>query len=562
MKFGKMTCFFAAVFLAGALAGAALPARRAVAEGGAAEAFEEAVLVMKNGASVRTNADQSGLRFTALMDKADYAALSALEGVTFGMLICPYDYIEVFGPLTAESVFGENAVYAAESGGEGVRIMCVTAPAMVEEDERTMAFNGAIVNLLTENIDREFFGVGFVSLTDESGTRYKFAAENDNRRSAAYVAQRALSSGDSYSEEQRAVFRGYMERNPRQETEYAVRCFLETENGYVLDKSERFSARIGDTAAAEPPVYEGYAPHEKMSVLSAPVYANGRTALDLYYVKEGNAGVSFVADRSGGNVFDTRALYGEVLSVNGVPVTENEGRIELSAEEIALAESNAAGEEWEFVTSARSYSIEVQAYDKIITRFEELELLNENPAGKYLLGADVYGEGASFRVTEEFIGVFDGGGHAICDADVGKGLFKTVGMGGRICNLRLKDVYADSAALAYETYGSIENVVAESGNADCVIGSAGEGARVSGVFALLGSGACFVEEIAEGGAVSLSDFVGVFGAYTGGADAFAENCRPCGTLADACGIVRDAGWDWLASSGTRVEFFGEYVVTL
>ena len=120
MKFGKM----------------ALPARRAVAEGGAAEAFEEAVLVMKNGASVRTNADQSGLRFTALMDKADYAALSALEGVTFGMLICPYDYIEVFGPLTAESVFGENAVYAAESGGEGVRIMCVTAPVMVEEDER------------------------------------------------------------------------------------------------------------------------------------------------------------------------------------------------------------------------------------------------------------------------------------------------------------------------------------------------------------------------------------------------------------------------------------------
>lgn len=558
MKLKRILATAAAVVLAAAFSGVS------PAEVGAASypsALEEAAFSMLTGASVRLKTGESGLRFTAVMDKTDYGALTACGGeLTFGMLICPYDYIEAFGPLTAESVFGENAVYATENGGAGVRIMCVTSPRLAEYDEYRMCFNGAIVNILQANVGREFFGAGFIALADENGTHYKFAVGDDNRRSAAYVAQRALEISDRYSEEELSLLRGYVETCAQTSADYAVNCYLETDEGYVLRQSETHAAPVGSLATVDPPVFEGYTLHEKRSVLSSAVYAGGKTNLDLFYVKTGEVGdLSFAVDLSAENRLDTETLFGAVTEINGTAVAEENGKVSLSAAQTALIHEKAEGGFWKFTTDRREYLLRVNAYDKIIREFSELEALNESPDGNFLLGGDVYGENSSFRVTAEFNGAFDGGGHCIRGVNVGKGLFKTVGAAGTVKNLRIKDVSAINAALAYEVHGAIENVAVESGSAQCAVQSVSQTARIDKVFAVLKKGGCFVQSVV-GAPPAMSRFIGLFGAYAGSeADALAESLYFCAAVSDVFSVAAEYGWQELSVGENYLKFCGDIV---
>lgn len=552
--------FFAAVSFA-------LP-RVNVRASGSFSALEEAVFVMKPGASVRLAENgRNGLRFTALMDKADYEALenSGAE-IEYGMLICPYEYLGIYGPLTAENVFGENAGYSV-SGEEGkARVMCLTAPEMAACDEQTMCFNGAIVDLLEENYGREFYGRGFIACMAGGTTKYKFAREADNRRSAAYVAQRALEE-EKYGEEDRAALGVYAENFLGQSGEYTVRRYLENGGKYELAQTETLSGEIGQTVFAAEKSFEGYTLHEKKSSLSSPLYVNGRTVLDVYYAKEGEAEISFSADKSAEeNVFDVRELFGKAISVNGVPVEETAGEIRVSNEtlwEIAAAAQSA--DAWTVQTERRSYEVPVTLYDKIIRSFSELSVLNENPGGCYLLGEDVYGNGASFRVTEDFTGTFDGGGHAIGNIAVGKGLFDCVAEGGTVKNVRLKNVSATSAALAKEVRGRVENAVAESADAKYMVYESQAGAEISRLFALLKNGACCVN---KSNGAAMSEFFGFLGGAVSdgltGDNGVVEGAAAitADSLAALCEATADRGWDSLSAGADYVKFYGEYIIAL
>lgn len=552
--------FFAAVSFA-------LP-RVNVRAGGSFSALEEAVFVMKPGASVRLAENgRNGLRFTALMDKADYEALenSGAE-IEYGMLICPYEYLGIYGPLTAENVFGENAGYSVSSEEGKARVMCLTAPEMAACDEQTMCFNGAIVDLLEENYGREFYGRGFIACTAGGATKYKFAREADNRRSAAYVAQRALEE-EKYGEEERAALGVYAENFLGQSGEYTVRRYLENGGKYELAQTETLSGEIGQTVFAAEKSFEGYTLHEKKSRLSSPLYVNGRTVLDVYYAKEGEAEISFSADKSAEeNVFDVRELFGKAISVNGVPVEETAGEIRVSNEtlwEIAAAARSA--DAWTVQTEYRSYEVPVTLYDKIIRSFSELSVLNENPGGCYLLGEDVYGNGASFRVTEDFTGTFDGGGHTICNVAVGKGLFNCIVEGGTVKNVRLKDISATSAALAKEVRGRVENAVAESADAKYMVDESQAGAEISRLFALLQNGACCVN---KSNGAAMSEFFGFLGGA--GSDGLTGDngvvegavAITADSLAALCEATADRGWDSLSAGADYVKFYGEYIIAL
>lgn len=564
MKTKEILCAAAAFFAAVSFA---LP-RVNVRASGSFSALEEAVFVMKPGASVRLAENgRNGLRFTALMDKADYEALenSGAE-IEYGMLICPYEYLGIYGPLTAENVFGENAGYSV-SGEEGkARVMCLTAPEMAACDEQTMCFNGAIVDLLEENYGREFYGRGFIACMAGGTTKYKFAREADNRRSAAYVAQRALEE-EKYGEEDRAALGVYAENFLGQSGEYTVRRYLENGGKYELAQTETLSGEIGQTVFAAEKSFEGYTLHEKKSSLSSPLYVNGRTVLDVYYAKEGEAEISFSADKSAEeNVFDVRELFGKAISVNGVPVEETAGEIRVSNEtlwEIAAAAQSA--DAWTVQTERRSYEVPVTLYDKIIRSFSELSVLNENPGGCYLLGEDVYGNGASFRVTEDFTGTFDGGGHAIGNIAVGKGLFDCVAEGGTVKNVRLKNVSATSAALAKEVRGRVENAVAESADAKYMVYESQAGAEISRLFALLKNGACCVN---KSNGAAMSEFFGFLGGAVSdgltGDNGVVEGAAAitADSLAALCEATADRGWDSLSAGADYVKFYGEYIIAL
>lgn len=186
------------------------------------------------------------------------------------------------------------------------------------------------------------------------------------------------------------------------------------------------------------------------------------------------------------------------------------------------------------------------------------------------MGEDVYGNGASFRVTEDFTGTFDGGGHTICNVAVGKGLFNCIVEGGTVKNVRLKDISATAisataAALAKEVRGRVENVVAESADAKYMVYESQAGAEISRLFALLQNGACCVN---KSNGAAMSEFFGFLGGAVSdgltGDNGVVEGAAAItvDSLAALCEATADRGWDSLSAGADYVKFYGEYIIAL
>ena len=73
---------------------------------------------MDKGAKVLFDGENTGIRFTALMDSAEYQNLMALNSdtvkISFGVVVMPYDYVTADKALTEENLFGENKKYCFE----------------------------------------------------------------------------------------------------------------------------------------------------------------------------------------------------------------------------------------------------------------------------------------------------------------------------------------------------------------------------------------------------------------------------------------------------------------
>ncbi len=125
------------------------------------------------GASIRLNAP-NGLRFETRIDKADYDALVATygaENVKTGTIILPADYLsETY--LTGDK-FDLNAYILASTEGTDYKNI-KNQLGFYNEDTASAdgyyLYYGSLVEIQTENLTRDFVGVGYVSITSGDNT--------------------------------------------------------------------------------------------------------------------------------------------------------------------------------------------------------------------------------------------------------------------------------------------------------------------------------------------------------------------------------------------------------
>ena len=167
---------------------------------------------MVNGASVRGSKNDptdTGFAFSATVDDAQIAALSALGEVKVGFAIAPKNYADVYA-LTDEYLFGSSAKYYFEDNQidgtlkDGkMEIFHISTPA-VSVSGTTRTYKGSIIDFGNNPADllREYVCAGYIEFTPtgEDTPQYLMAGyfEDDVRnstRSMVYVAQRALEEG-------------------------------------------------------------------------------------------------------------------------------------------------------------------------------------------------------------------------------------------------------------------------------------------------------------------------------------------------------------------------------
>lgn len=159
---------------------------------------------MVYGASVRVNGDdytQNGIRFSMMMNQADYAAVKAKTNPVFGVMIVPQAYNIAGDSAKMLAILnGTDEEYSVDASAEGKKqIWNVSGDSMLyfeanEEENRAAGyyFSGVMVNVQQDNLDRRFVGVGYYGYGDE----IKLAAFNQNNienntRSVVKVAYEA-----------------------------------------------------------------------------------------------------------------------------------------------------------------------------------------------------------------------------------------------------------------------------------------------------------------------------------------------------------------------------------
>ncbi len=156
-----------ALSLGGVTAGLALADNvQASAEGSTA-------IVMDNGAAVRVDGENNGIRFSAKVAKSTVDGWeSSYKSVSLGMLIMPKDYETTYGPLSQENVFGSNAIYcwgsAVADKTQIVNLGTLSDYLTTEGDNYVV--KGSLVGIKEKNLDREFVGRAYAKLTSEDGT--------------------------------------------------------------------------------------------------------------------------------------------------------------------------------------------------------------------------------------------------------------------------------------------------------------------------------------------------------------------------------------------------------
>ena len=251
--------------------------------------FED--FVMENGAAVRTEKDKvNGLRFSAEMSADTYNNLTA-QGATFGMVIVPKDYITEGYELTATNLFGENAKYsatAAVGANQDVRRMLLLdnlTPVNRDTDDNYEIY-GAITDILTNNLTREFVGVAYVYV-DETyilASYYGNEMEN-NMRSIYYVAQKAIDAGDNAEAVQTKYideFHNYVAgEGATYKVSYTIN-YVKTANGMTTTETETVKAELNGTVELQAKEFDGFT-LTSAALLTGKLYANKPNVFNFYY---------------------------------------------------------------------------------------------------------------------------------------------------------------------------------------------------------------------------------------------------------------------------------------
>lgn len=276
------------------------------------DVFENAQVQMISGASVRyykgetddaTN-EESGIRFSAVINSEVYNELEALENetvkVSYGMVIAPYEYVKnhEFNEATLFGVNGDKVyTWEGETVAEGTtyqKIAHVTYDTIIASKvEGYVGYHeikGSILKIKPENLTKEFVGRGYVKYEyeEENGAKavkYKFASyENDkvenNARSIAYVSQVAIEKGDAAAD---FVKKQYVSKVEAVDTTYTVETYV----GETLVKSEVFEGvKVNEELTVEPADYNGFINVTDKTQKSGKVYANGKLVLKHVYEED------------------------------------------------------------------------------------------------------------------------------------------------------------------------------------------------------------------------------------------------------------------------------------
>ena len=162
-----------------------------------------ATIYMQKGARVRTAGiidGRNGISWQLAMDATTYGEIESTD-VSYGILIAPEDY----GALTEATVFAEDGKFWWKKFSDNTEVNKADGKKQIWNLEtETLAvdgsiayFNGSLVDVLPENVYREFNAVGYMKYLDGTQTKYKFADANDNVRTMTFVALRYLESAQN-----------------------------------------------------------------------------------------------------------------------------------------------------------------------------------------------------------------------------------------------------------------------------------------------------------------------------------------------------------------------------
>lgn len=159
----------------------------------ASGADEEAPVRMESGASVRITSP-TGLRFTASLSASEYAKVVDAETMTYqdgyevGMLIVPSEFLAAYrGQEEIEDVID----YFLNQGKNYINLGFNPDQLILNETSGRYEFNGAITNILEQNLTRDFSALAYV---EQNGAR-TYAAEDSDARDITDVATKAIESG-------------------------------------------------------------------------------------------------------------------------------------------------------------------------------------------------------------------------------------------------------------------------------------------------------------------------------------------------------------------------------
>ncbi len=141
-----------------------------------------------DGASVRMD-DPTGIRFTGTVARSYYDRLVKDYGednVKLGMLITPTEYLENVDEFTKEAF--DNWSFAK------TKYIEIDADTILADGNDSYRINCALVNIKTDNVQREFSARLYIKVTSGDETEYIYSGygKSSNSRSVSYVASVAL----------------------------------------------------------------------------------------------------------------------------------------------------------------------------------------------------------------------------------------------------------------------------------------------------------------------------------------------------------------------------------
>ena len=149
----------------------------------------------ENGASIRANSSEPGLRFKGRVNKSVYDGLTKFygaENVETGMIIVPEDFLEGGTDFTAEALKERSPLFiVAEKFNNETRA----------EEDGYYGFNCALIEIAPENTDRKFAARAYIKCFDGATEKYVYATYNkDNHCRSVYevatAAEKNLSEED------------------------------------------------------------------------------------------------------------------------------------------------------------------------------------------------------------------------------------------------------------------------------------------------------------------------------------------------------------------------------